>query len=305
MSRPESRNAPLGLWAELADVPFSQRFVDAGGFRTRVIEAGEGPDLVLMHGTGGHCEAFLRNLRSLSRDFHVVIFDLAGHGYTTGPDKPYTLDVYADHLEALLDALGLDRPLLSGESLGGWVAAWFAASRPERVERTVLAVPGNVTMKTETMQKLKESTRKAVVEASPENVRTRLEWLFGPDNKHMVTEELVRVRYDIYTQPGAQKRIENVLVLQNPEVRKQYTWAPEWCGQIKAPTLILWTEHDPTGPVSEGELLNEWIPGSELTVMSAAGHWPQWERPEEFERIHKEFLLSGKSPEGGGARKPA
>lgn len=292
MSRAESKNAPVGLWAELSDVSFSQRFIDAGGFRTRVIEAGEGPDLVLMHGTGGHCEAFLRNLRSLSEYFHVVIFDLAGHGYTTGPDKPYTLDVYADHLEAVLDALGMERPFLSGESLGGWVAAWFAARRPERVERAVLAVPGNVTMKIETMQKIKESTRKAVVEASLENVRTRLEWLFGPNNKHMVSEELVRIRYDIYTQPGAQERIENVLVLQDSEVRKNYTWAPEWCGQIKAQTLILWTEHDPTGPVSEGELLNEWIPGSELTVMPDAGHWPQWERPEEFDRIHREFLFS-------------
>lgn len=282
---------PEGIWAEIADVQFTQRFVQAGPVRTRVIEAGEGPHLVLMHGTGGHGEAFLRNLKALAEDFHVVIFDLVGHGYSDGPDEPYTLDTYANHLEALLDALGIQKAHLSGESLGGWVAAWFAWKHPERVDKAVLAVPGNVTMKLETMQRIKESTRKAVVEASPENVRARLEWLFAPDNKHMVSDELVRVRYDIYTRPQAQRTIENVLVLQDPEVRKEYTWSEEWCAQIKVPTLILWTEHDPTGPVSEGELLHEWIPGSEFIVMPDAGHWPQWERPEEFDRIHREFLL--------------
>ena len=282
---------PDGIWAELADAAFTQRYVQAGPVRTRVVEAGEGPHLVLMHGTGGHSEAFLRNLKTLAEDFHVVVFDMVGHGYSDGPDEPYTLDVYSGHLGDLLDALGIEKAHLSGESLGGWVAAWFAWKHPERVEKAVLAVPGNVTMKRETMERIKESTRKAVVEASPENVRSRLEWLFGPDNKHMVTDELVKVRYDIYTRPEALKRIDNVLVLQDPEVRIKYTWSEEWCGQIKVPTLILWTEHDPTGAVSEGELLHSWIPNSELVVMADAGHWPQWERPEEFERIHREFLL--------------
>jgi 2-hydroxy-6-oxonona-2,4-dienedioate hydrolase len=142
------------------------------------------------------------------------------------------------------------------------------------------------------MAKLRDSTRKAVVEASPETVRARLEWLFAPGNRDLVPEELVDVRLAIYSRAGAAAAIENVLVLQDPKVRSRYTWTPEWCGRIQVPTLIMWTEHDPTGPVEEGQLLHGWIPGSELVVMSAAGHWPQWERPEEFERLHREFLLS-------------
>ncbi len=283
---------PVNIWSELAGVPFRQRFVDAGGTRTRVIEAGDEslPDLVLMHGTGGHAEAFLRNLGELSRHFHLIAFDFVGHGWSDAPDLPYTLDVYADHLEALLSELGIERCHLSGESLGGWVAAWFAAHSPHRVDRLVLAVPGNVTAKPETMKKLRESTRAAVLEASPESVRARLEWLFAPENRHLVTADLVAVRLAIYSQPDAARTVEHVLVLQDPEVRRRYTWSPQWCGQIEAPTLILWTEHDPTGPVAEGELLDEWIPDSELVVMADAGHWPQWERPAEFDRIHREFL---------------
>ena len=92
--------------------------------------------------------------------------------------------------------------------------------------------------------------------------------------------------------------MENVLVLQDPEVRRHYTWTPEWCSKITAPTLIFWTDQDPTGPPSEGELLREWIPGSRLLVLDGAGHWPQWERPAEFESIHRDFLL-GTEPAGG------
>jgi 2-hydroxy-6-oxonona-2,4-dienedioate hydrolase len=293
---PEAASATAGvrLWSELTGVPFSQFYVDAGGVRTRVIEAGDPslPHLVLMHGTGGHAETFLRNLAGMSPDFHLVAYDMVGHGWSDTPDVPYTLDVYSSHLEALLEALGIDRCHLSGESLGAWVAAWYAAHSGRRVDRMVLAVPGNVTAKPETMAKIRDSTRKAVADATHAAVRARLEWLFAPDNRHLVPDELVDVRLAIYTRPDALRTVENVLVLQDPEVRSRYTWTPEWCGQISVETLILWTEHDPTGPVEEGELLHEWIPGSELVVMADAGHWPQWERPEEFERIHREFLLA-------------
>ncbi len=289
----QTREHPA-IWTAVTGLALTQRYVDAGGIRTRIIEVGDAskPTLLLMHGTGGHAEAFMRNLASFAEDFHVVAYDMVGHGWSDAPDEPYTLDVYADHLEALLQALDIDRCHLSGESLGGWVAAWYAAHRPAKVDRLVLAVPGNVTAKPETMVKLRDSTRKAVLEASPENVRARLEWLFAESNKHLVTDELVDVRLAIYTRPDAARTVEHVVALQDPEIRKHYTWTPAWCGQITMPTLILWTEHDPTGPVEEGELLHGWIPNSTLEVMADAGHWPQWERPEEFERLHREFLLT-------------
>lgn len=293
MSEATATDRPLGVWSNLSGLPLSQRYVSAGGVRTRIVEAGDPalPHLVLMHGTGGHVEAFVRNLASLTEDFHVIAYDMVGNGWSDAPDEPYTLDVYCTHLEALLDELGIDRCYLSGESLGGWVAAWYVAHGGKRAEKLVLAVPGNVTAKPETMAKLRDSTRKAVLEASRENVRTRLEWLFAPGNKHLVTEELVDVRLAIYSRPDAARTVEHVVALQDPEIRSRYTWTAEWCGQITIPTLVLWTEHDPTGPVEEGELLHGWIPDSRFEVMADAGHWPQWERPEEFERLHREFLL--------------
>ncbi len=278
------------IWPQLMDTAFAQRFVDAGGVRTRVIEAGTGPALVLLHGTGGHAEAYARNVASLSRRFRVIVYDLLGHGWTAKPDEPYTLDAYERHLAELLDALGIERAHLSGESLGGWVAAWFAAHRPERVDRLVLTTPGNVTSKPETMRAIRESTLRAVTEASWDSVRARLEWLFAPATRDLVTDELVAVRHAIYTQPGAERAMRNVLVLQDPEVRARYAWEPGWCGAIRAPTLIVWTSDDPTGDLPEGELLAGWIPGARLVVIDGAGHWPQWERPEAFDALHVEFL---------------
>jgi 2-hydroxy-6-oxonona-2,4-dienedioate hydrolase len=278
------------LWPQLMRTPLRQHIVDAGGVSTRVIEAGEGPPLVLLHGTGGHAEAYLRNLAALSEHFHVIAYDMPGHGFSDGPSQPYTLDVHAAHLLALLDALGLQRAHLSGESLGGWVSAWVAAHRPERVDRLVLTTPGNVTSKPETMATVRDTTMRAVAEASPETVRARLEWLFAPVNRHLVSDELVAVRLAIYTRPGALQRMRDVLVLQDPEVRARYGWNPEWTGRIAAPTLIIWTSDDPTGTIEEGRLLESWIPGARLVCIDGAGHWPQWETPDVFDRYHLEFL---------------
>jgi 2-hydroxy-6-oxonona-2,4-dienedioate hydrolase len=279
------------IWQELVGVPLKQGYVEALGVRTRYLEAGEGTPLIFVHGTGGHLEAYARNFRGLSSHFRVIAYDMAGHGLSDKPDRPYTIDFLSEHLLAFMNALGLERAHLSGESLGGWVVAWTAAHHPERVNRLILNTPGNITNKPEVMQRVKESTLKAVKEASRENVRARLEWLFY--DKEFVTDELVEIRFRIYTQPEFNRAVENIVVLQDWEVRKQYAWDPSWCGRIQAPTLLLWTDHDPTGGLDEAELLLRWIPGSQLYVIRGAGHWPQWEKPEEFNKVHRKFLLEG------------
>jgi 2-hydroxy-6-oxonona-2,4-dienedioate hydrolase len=291
------------LWPALMRAAFSQRFIDIAGVRTRVIEAGDGPALVLLHGTGGHAEAYLRNLTALSAHFRVIAYDMIGHGFTDKPDRPYTLDDYSAHLGDLLDVLGICRAHLSGESLGGWVAAWYASAAPERVDRLILTTPGNVTSKPETMRTIAERTLRAVLEASPATVRARLEWLFAPGNRALVSDELVTVRYAIYTLPDAERTVRNVLALQDPEIRARYAWEPGWCGRIAADTLIVWTSDDPTGTIDEGHLLESWIPSSRLVCIDGAGHWPQWERPEEFDRLHVAFLAQRRWPENPAAER--
>lgn len=279
----------MTIWSDLADIEFKLYYLDANGVKTRVLEAGNGEPLILLHGTGGHVEAYARNLKGLSENFRVICIDMLGHGYTDKPDQQYGIDSYSDHLLAVVKALDLSEVYLSGESLGGWVAAWFAAYHPEYVKALVLNTPGNVNNKPEVMAGLKASTLKAVLEANYENVKTRLEWLMY--DKSQVTDELIETRYKIYTQPSYQKAVHNIVALQDIEVRAKYSWDSSWCSKINVPTLLAWTDHDPTSTVEEAKPIQDMIPNSELVVIKDAGHWPQWEKPEEFNSIVTNFLL--------------
>lgn len=269
-----------------------QYYVNVEGIRTRVMEAGSGEQtLIFVHGTGGHLEAYSRNIASLAEEFRVIAYDMVGHGFSDKPDRPYTIDYLSDHLVGLIKCLKLQKVSLSGESLGGWVAAWTAAYHPELIERLILNTPGNITNKPEVMEKVKNSTIKAVEEATYENVRVRLEWLFY--DKSFVTDELVNIRYKIYKQPEFKRAVYNIVALQDWEIRKDYVWGPEWCNKIKCPTLLLWTDNDPTGTVDEALILKEWIPGSLLYIINDSGHWPQWETAGEFNHVHKNFVREG------------
>jgi len=68
----------------------------------------------------------------------------------------------------------------------------------------------------------------------------------------------------------------------------------EQYGKIVAPTLVLWTSHDPTATLEEGRQLASMIAGSQFIVMQDCGHWPQFEDPETFNRLHLNFLLKRK-----------
>jgi 2-hydroxy-6-oxonona-2,4-dienedioate hydrolase len=193
-----------------------------------------------------------------------------------------------------MDALGIERAHLSGESLGGWVAAWTAAYHPGRIDRLVLNTPGNIANKPEVMARMRDSTMAAVLDPSDETVRRRVEFLFH--HKEMVTDELVNLRRAVYRRPGFVQAITNTLVLQDPAVRKDFAWTPDWVGRIGTPTLLLWTDHDPTGGLDEAQLLLDWLPDARLHVIEDAGHWPQWEKPAEYLRVHRDFLLIAKDP---------
>ncbi|MFE7439643.1 alpha/beta fold hydrolase [Streptomyces chartreusis] len=296
----ESRQLPehISIWSELADLDHEVSHVEVSlaghTVRTRVLRAGSGPDLILLHGTGGHLEAYARDMVGLAADFRVTAFDMVGHGWSDLPDMPYTIDVLTEHLIAVMDALGIQRGHLSGESLGGWVAAWTAAYQPERVDRLVLNTPGNIANKPEVMSRLRESTMAAVENPDDATVRRRVEFLFH--HKELVTDELVNLRRAVYSRPGFARAITNTLVLQDPEIRRDYAWEPTWVGRITAPTLLLWTDHDPTGGLDEAETLLSWLPNARLHVIADAGHWPQWEKRTEFLSAHHDFLVLRKDP---------
>jgi pimeloyl-ACP methyl ester carboxylesterase len=108
------------------------RFVRANGIRLHYHRSGgDGPPVVLAHGfsDSGRCWASL--LPVLARDFDVVAYDARGHGLSDAPDSAYSADELADDLLALVEALGLDRPVLVGHSMGGNSVGWAALKQPD------------------------------------------------------------------------------------------------------------------------------------------------------------------------------
>ena len=109
-------------------------------YRTRVIESGDGPALVLLHGIGGHAEAYSRNVMRLGQTHRAMALDFIWHGFSSQPAYVDGEDIpmYAEQVLDLLDSEGIERASIEGESLGGWVGLWLALEHPDRVDRLIL-----------------------------------------------------------------------------------------------------------------------------------------------------------------------
>lgn len=279
------------FWVELLGASIYQL---RGRYRTRVIEAGEGEPLLLLHGTGGHAENYVRNIAPLSRRHRVIAIDLLWHGrsQTDGFD-PQILPPLVDQVRDVLDTLRIDRAHLEGQSLGGWVAALFALAHPERLCRLVLttpmgyrpdpgAVPGYVESD---LKSLLDANLAVLREPTYANVRARLERIvFDPS---VVGEESVRVRQAFYADPAVnavQRELMTHYLGGAEPLRHVVTDA--MARRIAAPTLVYWAEKNFVPP-AVGEHLASQIPDGRFFCAPATGHWAQFES---FEAHNREVL---------------
>jgi 2-hydroxy-6-oxonona-2,4-dienedioate hydrolase len=278
-------------WVQLLGSPFQIKFSDIRGVTTRLLDAGAGVPLICLHGIGGHLEAYSRNIRSHATHFRVLAPDFIGHGFSDKPDFPYEITTYAEHILDLMDSFGLPKANFSGASLGGWVAAWIAAKFPSKVNKLVLNTAGGFDIDQSVMERIKSLSMEAVTNPTRESVRKRLELIMA--DAASVTEELVEIRYQIYSQSGMVRTMENIMCIENIEIRRRNLLAPQLLKGITAPTFVIWTTRDPIFPVEVGRRFTECIPNSRLVVIEDCGHWPQFEKAAEFNRLQLEFLLSG------------
>lgn len=283
------------MWLSLMGTGFSEKFYDVNGVRTRVLEAGTGPALILLHGTGGHAETYQRNMVPLSRHFRVIVPDMIGHGFTDRPDLDYTLDDFAAHIFGLLDVLGLKSAHLSGESIGGCIAAWMAIHQPERAKTLIL----NTGILDRPDEKglaqhadLEKRTRMLAEDCSLDTVRRRLEWLVL--DKDEMTEEMVHIRHRIYSQPDMVKSVIHIMLTvlamnRGPFKGKDYM-ARERMAEIKCPTLVMWSDHNPGKPFEVIKPAIDLIPNAEVHVIKDSAHWPQFEQPDRVNSLMIDFL---------------
>jgi 2-hydroxy-6-oxonona-2,4-dienedioate hydrolase len=284
----EGTGADVPVWVALGAVEHRVHYVDAGGWRTRVLEAGHGEPVVLMAGTGGHLEAYAHNVAALAEHFHVVAYDYPGHGWSTLATADLEIGAYVTHLAALLDTLGIGRAHLNGESLGGWVAVKFAAAHPERVGALVLNTPGGTMARPEVMERIRGLSQAAADDPTPERIRARLEWLMA--DPATVTDELVAIRRAVYSRPGFARSMRHILCLQDPDMRRRNMITDADLAGVRSPTLVVWTSDDPSGPAGAGMDMADRIEGGRFELISGAGHWPQWERRAAYNVLVTRFL---------------
>ena len=279
------------VWSDLQGVAFAQGYLDAGGVRTRYLRAGDpgAPVLVFLHGSGGHAEAYVRNLEAHAEHFCTYSVDMLGHGYTDKPGHPLEIPDYTGHLVNVLDALGASRAHISGESLGGWVAARFAVDHPDRVDRLVLNTAGGSQADPEVMKRIVTLSMAAAENPTWETVQARIKWLMADKTKDY--DDIVASRQRVYRQPGFAAAMRDIMALQDPDIRARNLLGPSEYGAITAPTMVVWTSDDPTADVAEGRRIASMIPGARFEVMPGCGHWPQYEDPKTFDRLHLDFLL--------------
>jgi len=269
----------------------TSRFLE-GDYRLHYHEAGEGPALVLLHGSGPGVSGwsnFRGNFPVFAEGFRTVVFDMPGFGQSERPelDRAYPR-VAADALLVLLDKLGIDRAHLLGNSMGGYVALEFAVAYPERVDRLVLMGPGGLAVNilgpdpSEGGRRLAEFMMAPSREAMEAWVDTMV------SNKSVVDDALIEERLANAQAPGA---LESAMAIfmslaQHPEP------VPLWARAkaIKAPTLVTWGRDDRMLPVEGAFLGFRQLPNAELHIFSKCGHWAQVERKSDFERLVIEFL---------------
>jgi 2-hydroxy-6-oxonona-2,4-dienedioate hydrolase len=277
------------FWVELLDANVYRL---KGRYRTRIIEAGEGEPLVLLHGTGGHAENYIRNIAALAQRHRVIAIDFLWHGrsQTTG-FHPEVLPPLVDQVLDVLDTLKIDRAHVEGQSLGGWVAMLFALAQPRRVARLILTTPMGYRpdgYEEPDPKAVRESNLATLREPTLANVRARLERIVA--NPAVVEDESVRVRQHFYSDPAVNAVQRQLMThyLGGPEPKRHLVTDP-MARRIAAPTLVYWGDKNFV-PASVGERLAQQIPNGAFFCAPKCGHWAQFESHELHNREVLKFL---------------
>ncbi|MFG2059289.1 alpha/beta fold hydrolase [Micromonospora sp. NPDC048930] len=277
------------------EITADQRLVRVGARDIAVTERGAGAAVVLLHGGGPGASGmsnYARNVDALARRFRVIVPDLPGYGRSSKDiDQSDPFGDLAGAVLGLLDALGIDRAHLIGNSYGGAAALRLTLDRPDRVGRLILMGPGGIgTTRRPPTPGLKclfgyyggEGPTGAKLERF---VRDYLVY-----DGTAVPAEMIEERYQASIDPE---------VVANPPLRRpgglrtllrMDLLRDKRLSRAATPTLVLWGADDKVNRPSGGRLLAERMPHCDLYLVAKTGHWVQWERPDLFNSLTIAFL---------------
>ncbi len=256
----------------------------ADGELTHYHELGEGTPILFLHGSGTGVTAAANwwlNLPALSEQARCIAIDSIGYGQSVvAPNTEYGIKEWVRHAVRVLDALGIEKTWIVGNSLGGWLAFQFAIDFPERLLGIVSMGTGGAKL----TGALAGHSNPNLTEAG---IRKTLE-LFVVD-KSLVTDELVSLRYRSALNDTASDRLAEVVAARDRD-RIELPLDFDVLSRLEVPVLLIHGVQDVVIPVSRTwELLNV-IPNADVHIFSQCGHWSQVERAEEFNAVITQYL---------------
>lgn len=288
---PQGASGPVrrGAWMDV-DWASAQRWLRLDGSWVNVVQLGEGPPLLLVHGLSGCWQNWLETIPQLARSRRVIALDLPGFGASPMPREPITISGYGRVLDALCDALDVDATGVVGNSMGGFVATELALAFPRRVQRLVLISAAGISSDAVRREPVLAAGR--AIAMTTAWAATRLEPLARRARLRRIALQFVAkhpesmsapLAYELMRGSGKHGFIPALEACLSYPIRERL---PE----IACPTLILWGEDDHVIPVGDAARFERLIPDARKVILPDTGHVSMLERPELVNALLERFL---------------
>jgi len=281
-----------------------QRWLRVEGHAVNVIDLGEGPAVLFVHGHSGCWQNWLENLPHFARSHRVIALDLPGFGASEMPDADISIEGYARMLDALMEELGLGTAAIVGNSMGGFVGAELAIKFPARVDRLVLVSAAGLSTKYLGLSTEFFRRRSVVAFARATNAYAAIPEAYAetlvrrPRLRRAILSMVVRhptrlpapLCMELIRGSGKPAALHATGAIMDYDFREEV-------GKIGCPTLIVWGEEDRVVPAEAAEHYERLIPNARKVLMADTGHVPMIERPATFNALLDDFLAD--SPDAG------
>lgn len=269
--------------------------ITAAGIRTNYHDSGgAGAPVLLIHGSGPGVSAWANwrlVMPALAQQARVIAPDMVGFGYTERPQGfVYSMDAWVRQAVGLLDALGIERTDLVGNSFGGGLSLALAIAHPERVRRLVLMGSAGVSFPlTEGLDAVWGYT------PSVENMRAIMDY-FAFD-QGLMSDDLARLRFEASIRPGFQESFAAMFPAPRQRWIEALASAEADIRALPHQALVIHGREDRVIPLSTSLTLSSWIQRSQLHVYGQCGHWTQIEHAARFARLVGDFLAEARPDE--------
>jgi pimeloyl-ACP methyl ester carboxylesterase len=253
------------------------------GVNTRVLKGGSGPDLLYWHGAGGG-GSWIQHHALLAEHFTVFAPDHPGWGGSDGPEWMDAIQDYVLHYDSLIRELKLETPLLVGHSLGGWMAAEYAVTYPDRIRALTLVNAAGFPFDNETAGDAQAPDFFAMASRG------------GPAFAKLLFHNRDAAAAYFVAEPSPEDILRRYREQTSTARIAWHTWfepkLPRRLSRISTPTLVLWGAHDGIMPPAFAHKYVAAITSAKLEILEDCGHMVPFENPEALCRsvleLHRE-----------------